>query len=172
MAKQRAILGGKLLNHTDYFAAVELQEDLTLTIKSVEREKLMRQDLRTPEEKPVFSFYESNRKFVCGNRENEDIMCRLYGNKAEDWVGKKITLYATTTRMGSDPKVPCIRIRNKIPGDLGPPIGKQAAATIESRLGEQGKSLDDLRKAVGAEGKLETWPKGLAGKIKAFLEGE
>lgn len=46
---------------------------------------------------------------------NCKIISKLYDSDfVEDWIGKKITIYPTTTRFGRDTK-PCLRIRPEIP---------------------------------------------------------
>ena len=44
----------------------------------------------------------------------------IHGDDPDDWTGKKIILYPTTTRFGPDPKHPCIRVRN-----VNPATGKE-----------------------------------------------
>lgn len=169
MAKQRALLGGKLLNPCDYLAAVELTGDLTLTVASVQHEKLFREGLREAEIKPTLSFKESPKKLVLSARENEDIMCRLYGSVAEEWVGKPVTLYATTTRLGRD-TVPCIRIRDRAPAPAT--IGDKNAEKILAKLQAKNSDVSELMahlEPVPDTDQIAQWPKSLVPQIQTFL---
>ncbi|MDF1703042.1 MAG: hypothetical protein P1V36_17980 [Planctomycetota bacterium] len=167
--KQRAILNGKLLNPNDYLAAVELQQDVTLTIKSVQHEKLMRQDLRDPEIKPTLSFKETDKRLVLGNRTNEDTVCKLHGTDAAKWVGKQITVYATTTKMGRD-TVPCIRIRPNDPGKGPEPVGAATAKKVAARLEKAGLGFAAMRIHFEQEGDIKDWPKSLLPKMAAWID--
>lgn len=48
------------------------------------------------------------------NVTNQKTLEKLYGPYIEDWAGKRVTLYASTTKLGSD-MVECLRIRAKVP---------------------------------------------------------
>ena len=48
------------------------------------------------------------------NKTNAKTVAQLYGKDMREWVGQRITLYPTTTRMAGD-VVDCIRIRPKKP---------------------------------------------------------
>ena len=43
----------------------------------------------------------------------------MYGSDIEQWVGKLVTLYPTTTDVGPKKGVPCIRIRPSVPRGKG-----------------------------------------------------
>jgi len=99
-----------LLPETRWLYAYMLQgKEVTLTIKSAQREPLMRQGLSEPEMKPVIEFAETPKALVA-NKTHLVAIAALYGPKPSEWVGKKITLYETTTRHGRE-TVPCIRIK-------------------------------------------------------------
>jgi hypothetical protein len=60
------------------------------------------------------------------NATNSKSIQKLYGPYIEDWAGKSITLYASTTQLAGE-SVECLRIR--------PTVGKPAKAQIsEDRL--------------------------------------
>lgn len=172
MAKQRALLGGKLLNPCDYLAAIEMSGDLTLTIAAVQHENLWLEGQREPETKPTLSFKETAKRLVL-NRTNEDSVCRLHGNVAENWVGKRVTLYRATTRQGRDPAVPCIRIRDKI--ETEPAIGAKNADKILLRLKNRNSDVSELMAAldpVPTSDDISTWPKTYVAQIQEFLSRE
>lgn len=115
----KATLGGKLLHPSEYVAAVEFQgKDVTLTIAAVQLEQLQIQGGRK-ESKPTISFKETKKKLVV-NKTNASVIAELYGTKAEEWIGKKITMYPTRTTCGRD-TVDCIRIRERRPGEKEAP---------------------------------------------------
>ena len=114
----------------DYLGAWSLNnEDKVLTIKSAGRENVTgasgkREDLL------VIRWVENELPMVC-NRTNAKCISRIYGQYVEDWRGKKIQLYPTTTKFGGE-IVECIRVRPTAPK---PPkaikcegCGKQIAA--------------------------------------------
>ena len=64
--------------------------------------------------KPVL-YFKGTQKGLALNITGARVIAGLYGGfDSEKWLGKKITLYPTTTTFGSQ-TVDCIRIRNVIP---------------------------------------------------------
>lgn len=66
---------------------------------------------------------------------NGRTIAALYGNKTEAWVGKRITMFPTTTQFGGA-VVDCIRIRNSVPSSKGTalaPTTQESHAAGESR---------------------------------------
>lgn len=61
--------------------------------------------------KVVLSFAGHEKTFVC-NKTNAGAIAYAYGPKFSDWIGKQITLFPTTTAVGTEMK-PCIRVRIK-----------------------------------------------------------
>ncbi len=60
--------------------------------------------------KPVV-YFKGKEKGLALNITNARIIASLYGSfKSEDWLGKRVTLYPTTTTFGKE-TVDCIRIR-------------------------------------------------------------
>lgn len=106
-------LEGKLLFPSEYLGAVDLNgKDFALTIAKVEVADLQMQGGRK-QSKPIIYFQGAKKKFVM-NKTNAGTIASLYGGKVEDWVGKKVILYPTTTRCGAA-TVECIRIRDYNP---------------------------------------------------------
>lgn len=82
--------------------------------------------------KPILYFKGTKKGLVC-NITNARTIAGLYGGsfKTEDWVGKRITLYPTTTTRGRD-TVECIRIRPMVPkGKDAPPPAPPAPENRE-----------------------------------------
>lgn len=48
------------------------------------------------------------------NKTNSLSIEKLYSPYIETWAGKKITLYASTTNMGKEKNVPCLRVRPQV----------------------------------------------------------
>jgi len=63
--------------------------------------------------KPIVYFRDSD-KGLALNKTNARTIAGLYGNDTRAWVGKRITLFATTTTFGRE-TVECIRIRPELP---------------------------------------------------------
>lgn len=65
--------------------------------------------------KPAVAFKGKAKKLAL-NATNSRVLESLYGGEMEGWVGKRITLFRSTTR---DPQsgltIPCIRIRPEVP---------------------------------------------------------
>lgn len=105
----------KLLTDRDFLGACDLQgRDVTVTISRVEQGTLARAGSSKKERKPVLSFQGKDKRFVLNNT-NGKTLETLYGSDYSQWIGKRVTLYPTTTRFGKD-TVDCIRIRPKAPG--------------------------------------------------------
>lgn len=114
-----------------FIAAEDLYNgDATLTISHVTQEGVP----TPPSYKPVKSVTVAFAEMVARekktgrppqklklNRTNAKTIAKLYGAEVTEWVGKRVTLYATTCKLGKD-TVPCIRIRDAVP----PPAKKQA----------------------------------------------
>jgi hypothetical protein len=102
----------KRLMNPDYIGAYSLQEgeDLTVTIDYVVREQIT--GTGGKKEECTVAHLVKNKPFIL-NATNSKTIAKLYGVYIEDWAGKKITLYATTTRMGGE-TVECLRIRPQV----------------------------------------------------------
>lgn len=99
----------ELMFPSDFVKAADLAgKDVTKTIKSVTIDELTMHGGRK-EKKPVIRFTDAEKKLVL-NKTNSLIIAKLYGNETDNWVGKKITMYPTTTTFGAD-TTDCIRIR-------------------------------------------------------------
>ena len=102
----------KQLVNLDYIGAYALPDgkDLTLTIDHVVRENVTGNNGKR-EQCMVSYFKERDYKPMILNRTNAKSITALCGSPyIEDWAGHRITLYATTTRLGGD-VVECLRIR-------------------------------------------------------------
>lgn len=101
----------------NFIGAWDLEgRDVTLTISRVRAEKLTAQGGRTNRKPCIWFVGREEGKGFAVNKTNAKTIAGMYGNDTDGWVGKRITLYPTTTSMGSD-TVDCIRVRPKIPVD-------------------------------------------------------
>lgn len=103
-------------------------DEVTLTIASYVVKEFDETDNKTGEtykrKKPIFSFEETEKTFVC-NVTNARAIAAALGKEMDDWVGKKITLFPTVTSFG-DKTVPCIRVRVLKAGGGKPKFLKQS----------------------------------------------
>jgi hypothetical protein len=101
-----------------YLYAIDLKgRSVGLTIEAVEGATVISDGAK--DRKPIVYFRESKaRKGLLLNRTNARTIADLYGMNTEGWIGKRVTLFPTTTTFG-ERVVDCIRIR----------AGKQKAAT-------------------------------------------
>lgn len=97
----------------DYIGSWDLGgKDVTVTISKVLAGELTAQGGRKSR-KPIVYFEGKEKGFVL-NKTNAKTIAGLYGTDTAEWVGKGITIYATTTQMGGD-TVDCIRVRPVMP---------------------------------------------------------
>ena len=80
---------------------------VTLTIKNIDVEELIGEKNKA-EPKVVVSFVERPLEYVMP-KTNGFCMKRMWGNDPHAWVGKRVTIYPTTTKFGRE-DVDCIRI--------------------------------------------------------------
>jgi|SRR5579862_5805356 len=89
-------------------------KDWTLEIRKVEAGVLENHRQQKKERKPVVHF-KGARKPLALNRTNAKTIAALYGKDTVHWIGKRVTLYPTTTNFGPEEGIDCIRIRPKEP---------------------------------------------------------
>ena len=118
----------------DYIGAWDLPHDATVTIAKVEAKKIRNKS--NANTKPILHFVGKEKELVC-NKTNGKTIAAMYGTDVEKWIGKRITMYATTTTFGPD-TVDCIRVRPGIPqGKDSPadPITPPDAGASPSEIG-------------------------------------
>jgi hypothetical protein len=129
-----------------YIYSYDLEgKDVTVTIERVTRGTLVGTGGKS-NKKPVLHF-KGTEKGLALNITNARVIAGLYGGfDSEAWIGKKVTLFPTTTTFGAQ-TVDCIRIRPTIPpaksktgtikSDVPPPnvdpaTGEDTSATMPS----------------------------------------
>lgn len=106
-------------------------EDATVTIDYVQREQITGTGGKK-DDCSVAHLKGGIKPFIL-NSTNSKAIALLYGDFIEDWAGKQITLFATTTRMGGD-TVECLRVRPRV-------ATRMPQAITEDRLT---KALDSI----------------------------
>lgn len=130
------------LTNPDYIGAYSLEpgQDLTVTIETVKRE-LITSTGGKKEECTVAKLL-GQKPFII-NRTNAKTISQLYGTPyIEDWEGKQITLYVTTTKLAGD-DVECLRIRKEIPKKPELVIGSKEFEKAKSAV-KNGYTIEDI----------------------------
>ena len=114
----------------DYVGSWDLGgKEHVVTISRVQAAELMAQGGRKSK-KPVI-WFEGREKGLACNKTNAKAIAGMYGNDTREWIGKRITIYPTTTHFGSE-TVDCIRVRPTVPAE---PRARKSNAE-QSPLGE------------------------------------
>jgi hypothetical protein len=132
----------KMMDPKEMLFAFDLDgRDVTLTIKKVVAGELTGEQGRKSK-KPIIHFEKTPKKLAANNT-NCKTIAQLFGShETNDWVGKRITLFPTTTNFGGN-TVDCIRVRPYLPKDktdgtirdAAPPPGEEpSAAQIEAEI--------------------------------------
>ncbi len=88
-------------------------KDVTVTIEKVVGGEVIGEGGKKSK-KPIVSFVGAKKRLAL-NVTNGTTIASLYGKDVSAWKGKRITLYPTTTKFGSETRE-CIRVRPKVPG--------------------------------------------------------
>ncbi len=98
-----------------YVGAWDLQgRDVVVTIASITPGELSKAGTSKKDKAPIIHF-EGRDKGMVLNKTNMKIIAGIYGGfKVKAWIGKPITLYATTCQFGPN-TVDCIRVRPTAP---------------------------------------------------------
>jgi hypothetical protein len=96
-------------------------KDVTVTIERVERGVV---EMGTKKSrKPMIYFRGKDTQPLVAGVRICDSIAGMYGKNPKDWIGKRITLYGTTTA-SSDGTVECVRVRPVPPADTVTPEEK------------------------------------------------
>lgn len=130
----------KQLVNLDYLGAYSLNgQDLSVEITKVEVRRVKGEGGK--EEDCTVAELKGQKPMII-NRTNAKSITKLYGSPfIEDWVGKVITLFPTTTKVAGD-IVECVRIRPVVP--KGTTFDLEIEE--EAKLLENCKSLAELQK--------------------------
>jgi len=84
--------------------------DAKLTIKSVSAPNSVKSADGKIIDRPIVYFEETDKGLIL-NKTNAKSIGLRHGNEMDNWSGKQITLYATTTDGFGKKNVPCVRVR-------------------------------------------------------------
>lgn len=102
----------KILVNPLYIGAYMVQSDLTVKITKVVREIVKGENGKS--EECTVAYLEGTKPLIL-NRTNAKTITKLYNTPyIEEWVGKYITIYPTTTKVAGE-VVECLRIRSTVP---------------------------------------------------------
>ena len=87
-----------------------MDKDTKLEIESVLPRNSQKCKDGKPIDKPILRFVKVKRAMVL-NKTNAKLMALHFGNDMAKWVGKSVTLYATTCKAFGNPNTPCIRVK-------------------------------------------------------------
>ncbi len=102
-----------------YIKATDLDGDQVFTIEAVKREEL------NGEARAVVDFKESETGLVL-NRTNANTIASLYGQDTEDWLGQRITLFATEVDFRGQQTL-ATRVRMRQPEEQEPEVTKDTS---------------------------------------------
>jgi hypothetical protein len=122
--------------------------DVTVTIAKVVAGDLVAQGGRKSK-KPIVFFEKTEKSFPL-NKTNMKTIAGMYGYKASDWVGKRITLFPTQTSFGSE-TVEAIRVRPTVPKTRSQGIASQPVdPDIRARQDRAAGRVHDVDPAIAA----------------------
>lgn len=88
-------------------------KDWTLVIEKVQAGEVIGLDGKKAK-KPVLTFVGAGKPLAICKTDARTITS-LYGKETSEWVGKSITLFPSTTRLGMEANKPCVRVRPAVP---------------------------------------------------------
>lgn len=140
----------KNLANYDYLGAYSLEgiaSEITITISDIKKERVTATGGKS--EDCVVSYFEEEEvdgvtiKPMVFNKTNCQTLETMFGPYIEEWVGKKITVFATTTKFQRD-VVPCLRIKNTKAGTTTTKTVNQMTQTEPEHTCEVcGKPIDN-----------------------------
>ena len=129
-----------------YVAVEDLRgRDINVTISRVVPEKLKTNDGKTKKAWLIY-FEKADKPLIC-NVTNARTIARLYGTEAEQWIGKRITLYPTTCEAFGQTTT-CIRIRDRAPGESAPEPAELDSVDGEAFGREMADRMDENQSEV------------------------
>jgi hypothetical protein len=122
----------ELFDPSKYLQAFELDgKDLTLTIRRITGETIEGEQNRKAR-KPVLYFAEwKDGRGLVLNKTNAKTLIALYGPDYRQWIGKRMTLFPTTTKMAGE-EVDAIRVRKRVPS--APQRAERPVKSIQERV--------------------------------------
>jgi hypothetical protein len=136
----------RMFDDKEFLYAFDLDgREVTVTIEKCVAGKITGEKGRESK-KPLLHFVGKQKKLAI-NKTNGKTIASLYGNDVENWAGKSIVLYPTTTTFGSE-TVECIRVKNVIPQ---PPQQQRDRNARKLTKAEQDAAKQAIEAAAAAE---------------------
>jgi hypothetical protein len=110
MTHWRALIERDSIGAWDLVGKDKRPRDFTLEILSVTQGKVKSKDNPKGKGKPIIRFRGAEKYLIAG-AVNCQAIAGMYGDDVDSWIGKLVTLYATTTDVGPKKNVPCVRVR-------------------------------------------------------------
>jgi hypothetical protein len=135
---------------SDYAGVWDLDgKDRIVTITKVEAGTVGGQKGKKKGKKAIVHFAELSKPMAC-NVTNAKTIAGLYGAHVNAWIGKRITLYATTTEFGGE-TVDCVRVRPVIPsGEAQRFEGKPVDREVREKQERAARKAEHPAAAIGA----------------------
>lgn len=159
----------KRLMNPDFIGAYSLNEgeDLTVVIAGVAREIITGSGGK--KEECTVAQLKGNKPFIL-NSTNQKSIAKLYGPYIEDWAGKPITLFASTTKLAGD-TVECLRIRPTVAKRQKPTITDERLAKAIEQIKAGGYTEEKVRAQFALSADQGTWlTQELAAPPAGFVE--
>ena len=103
----------RMFDDKEHLYAFDLDgREVTVTIEKVTAGELQG-DKGRKSKKPIVKFVNKEKKLAL-NKTNGKAIATMYGPDTDDWAGKQITIYPTTTEFGGE-TVECIRVKPQKP---------------------------------------------------------
>ncbi len=156
----------KRLMNPDYIGAYSLNEgeDLTVKIDYVVREMIT--GTGGKKEECTVAHLVGQKPFIL-NATNSKSIAKLYGVYIEDWAGKPITLFASTTKLAGD-TVECLRIRPTVTKRQPPKITDERMKVALDEIKKGNYTAEKLRGNFSLTQDQEAW---LTRDIQAMAAG-
>ena len=90
---------------------IEEHGDVAVTIKEVKLDEVRTE---AGKENKLCLLFAGKDKGMVLNKTNAKTIAKLHGGEVEGWVGKRISIFATTCQAFGE-TVSCIRVRDKVP---------------------------------------------------------
>ena len=145
----------KKLMNPDYIGAYALNEgeDLTVVIAHVAREIIT--GTGGKKEECTVAHLKNQKPFIL-NSTNQKSIAKLYGPFIEDWAGRPITLFASTTKLAGD-TVECLRIRPTVTRREPPKITDERLAKAVDQIKSGAYTTDKLRANFTLTAEQDGW---------------
>jgi hypothetical protein len=135
----------RMFDDKEHLYAFDLEgREVTVQIEKV-FPGVLKGDKGRESKKPMVKFVGKDKKLAL-NKTNGKTIAKLYGKETDEWAGKLITIYPTTTEFGGE-TVDCIRVKPTVPqprangngksGNGKQPKGQELTDAIADKMNEQ-----------------------------------